>query len=350
MQRGALVLVVPDRRREPPARIDLCAVAIDPGVEQREHRLAAQEQREGLVGAALAVPPQGEAGEGVDDVDVFAAEAGLAQGEGAVEVEPGGVEVAAQGEDAAEALVAVGEDRVVGAEALIRWMHPERGLTGPLEFIPIAEASGQIVPITQWVIKEACRQLGAWRAEGRRVVPVSINLDASSLLRHDLAPSVEVSLAENGLQASAIEFEVTESSLMRDLDQANRTLQALRRIGVKLSIDDFGTGYSSLTYLKRFPVDVLKIDRSFVKDLPANANDSALTTAIIAMGQSLGLELVAEGVETWEQVDFLAARRCFLVQGFLFARPMPPAEFAHVVESGPAACRPTTLSTAEARG
>ncbi len=247
-----------------------------------------------------------------------------------------------------QAKVDVRSSRVVGAEALLRWMHPIRGLTGPLEFIPIAEESGLIVPLTQWVIGEVCRQLAAWRAQGCVVVPVSINLDASSLQSRVLVESVAAVLEENGLDPSAIEFEVTESSLMRDIDQASQTLRALRDIGVKLSIDDFGTGYSSLTYLKRLPVNVLKIDRSFIQDLPTDSNDAALTSAIIAMGHSLNLELVAEGVETWEQADFLAERRCFIAQGFLFAKPVPAAEFAVLVQSGPAACRLGSPATAAA--
>ena len=246
-----------------------------------------------------------------------------------------------------QAKVDVRSSRVIGAEALLRWVHPVRGLTGPLEFIPIAEESGLIVPITQWVIGEVCRQLTAWRAEGRRAVPVSINLDASSLQSQVLVKSVAAALAGNGLDPSSIEFEVTESNLMRDIDQASRTLHALQDIGVKLSIDDFGTGYSSLTYLKRFPIDVLKIDRSFVKDLLKDKNGAALTAAIIAMGHSLDLELVAEGVETWEQVDFLAERRCFFVQGFLFARPLPAAEFAALVQSGSSGPRAADPSTAD---
>ncbi len=239
-----------------------------------------------------------------------------------------------------QAKVDVRSSRVIGAEALLRWMHPVRGLTGPMEFIPIAEECGLIVLITQWVMQEVCRQLAVWRAEGRRDLPVSINLDATSLQSPVLVKSVAAALEENRLPPSSVEFEVTESSLMSDVTQASRTLQALRDIGVKLSIDDFGTGYSSLTYLKRFPVDVLKIDRSFIKDLLTDHNDAALTTAIIAMGHSLNLELIAEGVETWEQVDFLVERQCFLVQGFLFAKPLPAAEFALLVESGlPARCR-----------
>ena len=244
-----------------------------------------------------------------------------------------------------QAKVDVRSLRVVGAEALLRWMHPARGLTGPLEFIAIAEESGLIVPITQWVIAEVCRQLAAWRAAGQRLVPVSINLDATSLQSQRLVTAVAAALAAHGLDPSVIEFEVTESGLMRDIAQASATLQALRKLGVALSIDDFGTGYSSLTYLKRFPVDVLKIDRSFIKDLPTNSNDAALTTAIIAMGQSLGLELIAEGVETWEQVDFLAERRCFLVQGFLFAKPLPAAAFATLAASDLPARGHRTIST-----
>ena len=243
-----------------------------------------------------------------------------------------------------QAKVDIRSSQVVGAEALLRWMHPVRGLTGPQEFIPIAEESGLIVPITQWVIDDVCRQLAAWRAEGRRDLPVSINLDATSLQSRDLVKWVAAALKANRLPPSALEFEVTESSLMQDLEQASRALQSMRDLGVKLSIDDFGTGYSSLTYLKRFPFDVLKIDRSFVKDLPGDHNDAALTSAIIAMGHSLNLELVAEGVETWEQVDFLVERRCFIAQGFLFAKPLPAAEFARLVHADPATGRGLSAS------
>jgi len=223
---------------------------------------------------------------------------------------------------------------IVGAEALLRWMHPTRGLIAPLAFIPIAEETGLIEPITLWVIEEVCRQLAAWRAEGLRAAPVSINLDASSLRNRDLVTAVEQALAQNSLPASVLEFEVTESSLMRDMDEACKTLQALRNIGVKLSIDDFGTGYSSLTYLKRFPVDTLKIDRSFIQDLPANQSDKALTMAIIAMAHNLNLDLIAEGVETWEQVAFLVDRQCFFAQGFLFAKPLPADDFAKLAPIG----------------
>jgi len=233
-----------------------------------------------------------------------------------------------------QAKVDVCVSEVVGAEALVRWMHPTRGLTGPLEFIAIAEASGLIVPMTQWVIKDVCQQLVEWRAQGHRLVPVSINLDASSLHSDALIDFVAQALQVSALDPSLIEFEVTETNLMRDIDRASKTLHALRGMGVKLSIDDFGTGYSSLTYLKRFPVDTLKIDGSFIRDLPQDRNDAALTAAIIAMGHSLHLELIAEGVETWEQVDFLVEHRCQLAQGFLFARPLPAPDFAQLVQVG----------------
>jgi EAL domain-containing protein (putative c-di-GMP-specific phosphodiesterase class I) len=240
----------------------------------------------------------------------------------------------------------------VGAEALIRWLHPTKGLVGPNEFIPIAEESGLITPITQWVIDETCRQLSAWCSEGQRMVPVSVNLDAWSLQSGHLATSVASALQANGLPPSAIEFEVTESNLLRDMNQACQTLQSLRDLGIRLAIDDFGTGYSSLTYLKRFPVDVIKIDRSFIKDLPANGNDGALTSAVIAMGHSLEIELVAEGVETWAQVEFLLARGCHLVQGFLFSRPVPAQDFVALVAQGlnavPAPC-PAVSVVAEAQ-
>ena len=232
------------------------------------------------------------------------------------------------------------DSRLVGAEALLRWEHPTRGVVGPNEFIPVAEESGLIVPITRWVIGDVCRQIAEWRAQGHITVPVSINLDATSLQNDGLVEVVQSALAESGLDPTHIEFEVTESSLMRDHQRASRTLHQLRDIGMRLSIDDFGTGYSSLTYLKRFPVNVLKIDRSFIQDLLTDPSDAALTTAIIAMAKSLNLSLVAEGVETWEQADFLALRGCHTVQGYLFAKPLPAASFAALLRDGLRTRRP----------
>ncbi len=223
---------------------------------------------------------------------------------------------------------------VVGAEALVRWQHPQRGMIGPSEFIAVAVESGLVVPMTDWVIGEVCRQLARWQRTGVRLVPVSINLDVASLQSDALASTIQASLAQTGVAPQQLEFEVTESSLMRDLERASQRLTQLKGLGLKLSIDDFGTGYSSLTYLKRFPVDVLKIDRSFVKDLCQDPNDAALTSAIIAMGTSLNLELVAEGVETWGQADFLIQRGCYLVQGFLFAQALSGDAFAGLIGDG----------------
>jgi EAL domain-containing protein (putative c-di-GMP-specific phosphodiesterase class I) len=188
--------------------------------------------------------------------------------------------------------------------------------------------------MTQWVVREVCRQLAAWQHAGLANVPVSINLDAKSLHDDTLIPMVEGALRDAGLPGAAIEFEVTESSLMSDLARVSQTLQQLRRLGIRLAIDDFGTGYSSLTYLKHFPVDILKIDRSFVQGTTSNRSDAALTTAIIAMGQSLELALIAEGVENWGQAEFLAQRGCHDVQGFLFARPLPGQDFADLLRLG----------------
>lgn len=223
---------------------------------------------------------------------------------------------------------------LVGAEALLRWQHPVRGLVSPADFIPVAEDSGLIVPITDWIIRAVCKELAGWRRQGYSVVPISINLAAVSLEKEGLVDSIKQALAESGVAPHEIEFEVTESTLMRDMARANQLLNELKGMGLKISIDDFGTGYSSLTYLKRFPVDVLKIDRSFVMDITTDVNDAAITSAIIAMGGSLNLQLIAEGVETLAQLDFLLERGCYLMQGFLFAKPVPNDAFAVLLRSG----------------
>jgi diguanylate cyclase (GGDEF)-like protein len=215
---------------------------------------------------------------------------------------------------------------VVGAEALLRWEHPVRGIVGPGAFIPAAEQSGLIVPMTDWVVECVCAQIAAWSINGIAPVPVSVNLDGKTLRSNGLVDRVRKTVERTGIAISMLEFEMTESILMDDLEASAAVLGDLKALGCRLAIDDFGTGYSSLTYLKRFPVDILKIDRGFIKDLPSDASDAALTTAIVAIGKSLGLDLIAEGVETWEQVDFLNALGCNQVQGFLFSRPIA-AEF-----------------------
>jgi diguanylate cyclase (GGDEF)-like protein/PAS domain S-box-containing protein len=217
--------------------------------------------------------------------------------------------------------------RTVGAEALIRWAHPELGLLPPARFIGIAEDTGLIVPIGDWVLREACRQAAAWRAaSGLPELVCAVNLSAPQFRRGDLEGSVARALADSGLDAAGLELELTESILIRDTEHVLATVQRLKSIGVKLSIDDFGTGYSSLSYLKRFAVDKLKIDRSFVRGMADDPNDAAIVRAIIQMARSLGLKTIAEGVEDDRLRALLLMHRCDEGQGFHFARPLPAQE------------------------
>ncbi len=232
-----------------------------------------------------------------------------------------------------QAKVDVRTSRVVGAEALLRWDHPVRGMVSPADFIPAAEESGLIINMTDWVVDAVCTQIADWSLGGLKPVPVSINLDGRTLRSDGLVERIRAAVEQSGVDISMLEFEMTESILMDDLAASAAVLHDLKALGCRLAIDDFGTGYSSLTYLKRFPVDILKIDRSFIKDLPADASDAALTTAIVAIGKSLKLDLIAEGVETWEQVDFLDALGCTQVQGFLFSRPIPAEAFVELLKT-----------------
>ena len=209
-----------------------------------------------------------------------------------------------------------------GFEALVRWRHPVRGLVGPIEFIAFAESRGLITPIGRWVLHEACRQLKAWQDEGLALVPVAVNLSALEFRQRDVAGEIATALQATGLAPQYLEIELTESVLMHQTGQVLGTLQALKDLGVGISIDDFGTGYSSLAYLKRYPIDKLKIDRSFVMDTPGSADDVAIVTAIVQMGRSLQLKTVAEGVETAEQMALLRRLDCDLVQGHLVSEPM----------------------------
>jgi predicted signal transduction protein with EAL and GGDEF domain len=221
---------------------------------------------------------------------------------------------------------------VRGVEALLRWNHPELGEVSPRRFIPIAEECGLIVPIGAWVIDEACRQLARWSAEGvssaQERLTVSINLSVLQLRDPLLKSSIESSLARHGVRAEDVELELTESILMESVESTLNQLQALKALGVMLSIDDFGTGYSSLTYLSRFPIDKLKIDRSFVHDMLDDPSDLAIIMAIIGLGQTLHLQVVAEGVELPDQAHALRVAACDELQGFLFAPPMPAEEAA----------------------
>jgi diguanylate cyclase (GGDEF)-like protein len=217
---------------------------------------------------------------------------------------------------------------VEGVEALLRWRHPERGLVSPMEFIPLAERNGLIVPIGDWAIRRACMQARAWSDQGRGELSVAVNVSTRQFRTRELPETVRDALATAGLPAHRLELEITEGSLMEDRREAAAMLNELRAIGVRVAIDDFGTGYSSLSYLRHLPVDTIKVDRSFVRDVTTNAHSAAIATAILAMTRALRLETVAEGVETAEQLEFLVERGCETVQGFLFSRPLPPAELA----------------------
>lgn len=216
---------------------------------------------------------------------------------------------------------------VLGAEALIRWHHPELGILPPGRFISVAEESGLIVPIGDWVLREACRQAVAWRKAGLPELLIAVNLSTVQFKRGDVLKSVTQALAESGLDPAWLELELTESILIKDTEKVLATLQRLKSLGVKLSIDDFGTGYSSLSYLKRFNVDKLKIDQSFVRDMAHDPNDAAIVRAIIQMAKSLNLTTIAEGVEDERQLALLRLQHCDEVQGYYFAKPMPADEF-----------------------
>lgn len=220
---------------------------------------------------------------------------------------------------------------VLGVEALLRWRHPQRGLLLPKEFIPLAEASGLIVPIGDWVLRAACAQLLAWARNGMHGVRVSVNLSPRQFRQEDLAERILAIMRESGVAATSLGFELTETCVMEDAELATEILQRLKDMGVGLAIDDFGMGYSSLQYLKRFPIDDLKIDGHFIKDLATDPEDQAIVSAIITMGHSLRLEVIAEGVETRAQLEFLRAEGCDLVQGYFINRPLSAERVAEVV-------------------
>jgi diguanylate cyclase (GGDEF)-like protein/PAS domain S-box-containing protein len=211
--------------------------------------------------------------------------------------------------------------KIVGVEALIRWEHPERGLVSPNVFIPFAEESGLIVPIGEWVLKAACKQNKAWQDQGLQPFPISVNLSMRQFFQHNLKGKIGNVLTQTGLEAKYLELEITESMTM-EVDSAIHTLLELKELGVHVSIDDFGTGYSSLYYLKKFPIDKLKIDRSFVRDIMVDPNDAAIVTTIIAMAHHLNLKVIAEGVETEDQLNFMHQNSCNEVQGYWFSPPI----------------------------
>jgi diguanylate cyclase (GGDEF)-like protein len=224
---------------------------------------------------------------------------------------------------------------MTGVEALVRWQHPDLGLVLPGKFIPTAEETGLIVPIGRWVLQSACQQQVEWCRQGLMPLNVSVNVSARQFADEHLLADVDKILAATGIDPARLEIEVTESMLMRDMRRGIDVLQAFKKRGIRLSIDDFGTGYSSLSTLKRFPVDTLKVDRSFIRELAVSEGDRAIADAIIGMGNTLGLTIVAEGVETGAQVDFLRERGCDEMQGFFFSRAVPAGAIAEFLAQQP---------------
>ncbi|HVO87704.1 MAG TPA: EAL domain-containing protein [Casimicrobiaceae bacterium] len=230
--------------------------------------------------------------------------------------------------------VSLATGAICGCEALLRWEVPGNGLVSPAQFVPLLEESGLIVPIGQWVVREACRQVQAWGAAGLHEIPVAVNLSARQFQHSDIAQVVASALDEFRIDPAMLELEVTETAAMRNAEETVHTLGRLKAIGVRIAIDDFGTGYSSLTYLKRFPVDALKLDRSFVKDLPDDLEDAAIARSVILLAHSLDLEVVAEGVETNAQLEMLAAHGCDQIQGYVFSIPVTAAAMTAMLREG----------------
>jgi EAL domain-containing protein (putative c-di-GMP-specific phosphodiesterase class I) len=228
-------------------------------------------------------------------------------------------------------LVDLEHEQLVGAEALLRWRHPQKGELPPSEFIPLCEENGFILPLGEWVLRNACRQVMIWQEKGYAPIVMSVNLSIRQFRQHDLCERIEKVLHETGLSPEWLELEITES-IMADVTFATEMLERLKKLGVRISIDDFGTGYSSLYYLKRFPIDKLKIDRSFVSDVLTDRNDAAIVSGISAMARNLNLTVTAEGVESAGQVAFLKDLKCQEAQGYFFSRPVPPEQFISLLE------------------
>ncbi|MFQ5646884.1 MAG: EAL domain-containing protein [bacterium] len=218
--------------------------------------------------------------------------------------------------------ISLSSGEIMGMEALVRWQHPELGLIPPVEFIPLAEETGLIIPLGEWTMKTACAQCAAWRTQGYRLLRVAVNLSARQFQQLNLEKKIADILTKTGLDSSYLELEITESAIMDNVESAIITMQRLHDQGIHISIDDFGTGYSSLSYLKKFPIKTLKIDRSFVSHIDTNPDDRAIATAIIAMAHSLNLKVVGEGVETREQLNLLLSLHCDEIQGYYFSKPL----------------------------
>ncbi|MGH8371325.1 MAG: putative bifunctional diguanylate cyclase/phosphodiesterase, partial [Gammaproteobacteria bacterium] len=223
---------------------------------------------------------------------------------------------------------------IAGAEALLRWNNRNLGVVSPTTFIPVAEQSGLIVPIGEWVLRAVCIQNRAWQDAGLGTIPVAVNLSAIQFRRNDMAGIIADILAQSGLNPATLELELTESVIMQDTRETAEMMRRLNQLGVRLAIDDFGTGYSSLSYLRRFHIDKLKIDQSFIRDITTDPDDAAIISAIINLGKSLNVKVVAEGAETREQLEFLRRYRCDLIQGYHFSKPLPADEFSRLLRDG----------------
>ncbi len=226
-------------------------------------------------------------------------------------------------------------NQLIGAEALIRWNHPELGLLTPAKFIPLAEDTGLIIPIGEWVLRAACEQIKTWASQGYRPVKIAVNLSARQFHQHDLIKTVSDVLKDCGIGPKFLELELTESVIMQDAQSTINTLDALHDMGISLSIDDFGTGYSSLSYLKKFPINALKIDQSFVRDISQDSHDAAIVFSTIALAHSMILPVIAEGIENEKQFRFLQRHGCDQGQGYLFGKPMPASEFIQFLQKKP---------------
>ncbi|MEH2558377.1 diguanylate cyclase (GGDEF)-like protein [Bradyrhizobium algeriense] len=230
--------------------------------------------------------------------------------------------------------------QITGVEALLRWIHPELGTVSPGQFIPLAEETGLIVPIGRWVLKEACAQNMTWQRRGLRPVTMAVNLSPRQFADPNLLHDVDEALLASGMSPVLLQLEVTESMVMRNVSRAIKVLDAIQSRGIRLAIDDFGTGYSSMSLMKQFPIDTIKIDRSFVRDLPVDSEDQAIAQAIISMGKALGMTVIAEGVETLEQETFLRSHACDEMQGFLFSKPLPARQMADLLRAEPRLASP----------
>ena len=230
--------------------------------------------------------------------------------------------------------ISMNTGKIVGAEALVRWQHHEKGLIPPTEFIPVAEKTGFIIPLGEWILQTACKQVQAWKNDGFSGLRVAVNLSPRQFHQPDLSSRVALILEKIGLEPSSLELELTESLMVEDVKSAIATLTQLKNLGISISIDDFGTGYSSLSYLTQYPFDTLKIDRSFVRNITDGSRNAAIVKAIIEMAHSLCLEVIAEGVETQAEKNFLLRSECDVMQGYLFSPPLSAADFEQLLLAG----------------